>query len=126
MLKESELQYKDYYESDPEEHEFFEYLDSMSHRDKIRFIEIFKDFTIDQADNKKVISIPKRENNPELSVFANLALDLIDFRDRVRPMADDMAMLDKSQKYQRQDAKEVIQKIKEHKVLIDEIKQSEK
>lgn len=98
----------------------------MSHRDKIRFIEIFKDYTIDQSDNKKVISIPKRENNPELSVFANLALDLIDFRDRVRPMADDMAMLDKSQKYQRQDAKEVIQKIKEHKVLVDEIKQSEK
>lgn len=99
MLKEAELQYRDYYESDVEEQGFFEYLDSMSYRDKIRLIEIFKDFTIDPQDHKKVLSIPKRENNPELSVFSNLALDLIDFRDRVRPMADDMALLDKSLKY---------------------------
>lgn len=57
-------------------------MDNMTHRDKLRLIEIFEDFTIPNTQ-KKVASIPKRENNPELSVFSNLALDLIDFRDRV-------------------------------------------
>ena len=98
MLKEAELQYKDYYESDKEEAEFFEYMDNMSIRDKLRLIEIFEDFTVPNQQ-KKLASIPKRETNPELSVFSNLALDLIDFRDRVKPMADDMAMLDKSLKF---------------------------
>jgi len=50
-----------------------------------------------------MISIPKRENNPELSIFANLALDLIDFKDRVKPLASDMALLDQTHKYQRED-----------------------
>ncbi len=102
MLKEAELQYRDYYETDKEEGEFFEYMDNMTYRDKLRLIEIFEDFTITNSQ-KKMASIPKRENNPELSVFSNLALDLIDFRDRVKPMADDMAMLDKSLKFQRDD-----------------------
>ena len=48
MLKESEQQYKDYYESDAEENSFFEYLDKMSYRDKIRFIEVFEDFSINK------------------------------------------------------------------------------
>lgn len=48
MLKESEHQYKDYYESDAEENSFFEYLDKMSYRDKIRFIEVFEDFSINK------------------------------------------------------------------------------
>jgi hypothetical protein len=43
--------------------------------------------------------IPKREFNPELSAFSNLTLDLIDFRDRVRPQARDMALLDASRPY---------------------------
>ena len=102
MLKEAELQYRDYYETDKEEGEFFEYMDNMTYRDKLRLIEIFEGFTITNSQ-KKMASIPKRENNPELSVFSNLALDLIDFRDRVKPMADDMAMLDKSLKFQRDD-----------------------
>ncbi len=68
----------------------------MSNRDKIRLIEIFQDFTVSKNSNKRIAQIPKRENNPELSVFANMALDLIDFKDWVKPMADDMALLDKS------------------------------
>lgn len=46
MLKEAELQYKDYYESDKEEAPFFEYIDNMSTRDKLRLIEIFHDYTV--------------------------------------------------------------------------------
>jgi len=53
----------------------------MSNRDKIRLIEIFQDFTVSKNSNKRIAQIPKRENNPELSVFANMALDLIDFKD---------------------------------------------
>ena len=74
----------------------------MTNRDKIRFGEIFHDFTIDQMDNKDYAMIPKREFNPELSVFSNLMLDLVDFKDRVKPMANDLAMLDMSRKFQRQ------------------------
>ena len=40
------------------------------------------------------MTIPKREHNPELSLFSNLVLDLVDFKDRVRPLARDMALLD--------------------------------
>lgn len=38
--------------------------------------------------------IKKREYNPELSVFSNLVLDLQDFKDRVRPLAKDIALMD--------------------------------
>ena len=57
--------------------------------------------------------IPKREFNPELSAFSNLLLDLVDFRDRVKPMANDLARLDVSRTYQRQNADEVIDQHKE-------------
>lgn len=51
--------------------------------------------------------IQKREYNPELSVFSNLALDLQDFKDRVRPLARDIALLDVSRKYQKHNMKEL-------------------
>jgi hypothetical protein len=108
MLDEAEQQYRDYYESDEEEHEFFEFMSTMSQRDKIRFVEIFEDFTRNTTDGKTFKSIPKREHNPELSVFQNLALDLIDFRDRVKPLAEDMARLDQTHKYQSHDASEML------------------
>lgn len=44
--------------------------------------------------------IPKREFNPELSAFSNLLLDLVDFKDRVRPLAKDIALMDVANKYQ--------------------------
>jgi hypothetical protein len=40
--------------------------------------------------------IPKREHNPELSVFSNMVLDLVDFKDRVRPMSKDISMLEEA------------------------------
>ena len=57
-------------------------------------MEIFEDFTVDAGDDKQYMTIPKREHNPELSLFSNLVLDLVDFKDRVRPLAKDMALLD--------------------------------
>ncbi len=101
MLEEAEHQYRDYYESDNEESEFFEYLDSMANRDKIRLIEIFEDHTVDPQVAKRYRSIPKREFNPELSVFSNLVLDLVDFKDRVKPLASDMSLLDQTSTHQR-------------------------
>ena len=86
MAREGVQQYRDYYESDAEEQNFFEYLDNLSNRDRIRFMEAFEDFTIDKTDYKSYTMIPKREFNPELSAFSNLVLDLIDFKDRVRPL----------------------------------------
>lgn len=46
MVKESIQQYRDYYESDAEEQSFFQYLDNLPNRDKIRFAELFKDYTV--------------------------------------------------------------------------------
>lgn len=46
--------------------------------------------------------IQKREYNPELSLFSNLVLDLVDFKDRVRPLARDVALMDVSRVYQKQ------------------------
>lgn len=51
--------------------------------------------------------IPKREFNPELSAFSNLILDLVDFKDRVRPLARDISLLDATQRYQARPVSEV-------------------
>lgn len=96
MVTEAIKQYKDYYETDEEEQPFFEYLENITNRDKIRFMEIFEDFTIDRGDNKIYVMIEKREYNPELSVISNMVLDLIDFKDRVRPLSKDISMLEKA------------------------------
>lgn len=71
----------------------------MPNRDRIRFMEIFEDFTQEKGDLDGYTMIPKREFNPELSAFSNLLLDLADFRDRVKPMANDLARLDVSRKF---------------------------
>jgi hypothetical protein len=44
-------------------------MDTMSQRDQIRFMEVFEDFTTPTHDRKGFTSIPRREQNPELSVF---------------------------------------------------------
>lgn len=64
MINESVQQYKDYYESDDEEQEFFEFLDNFTNRDKIRLMEIFEDFTQEKLDPKLYIKVQKREYNP--------------------------------------------------------------
>ena len=69
-------------------------MDNLTNRDQIRFMEIFEDFTIEKSPDKSYTMIPKREFNPEISAFSNLLLDLIDFKDRVRPMANDIARHD--------------------------------
>ena len=48
---------------------------------------------MDRQDRKDFVTIPKREYNQELSLFSNLVLDLVDFKDRVRPMAKDMTLM---------------------------------
>jgi hypothetical protein len=107
MLAEAVQQYKDYYEDDKEEQEFFQYLNELSNHDQIRFMEIFQDFTVIKADNKHAAKIPKREFNPELSLMGNVALDLVDFKDRIKPMARDLALQDASTHYQRLNNQEV-------------------
>ena len=62
-------------------------------------MEIFEDFTVDKLDYKSFISIQKREYNPELSVISNVILDLVDFKDRVRPLCKDIAMMESASKY---------------------------
>lgn len=101
MVNEGLQQYRDYYEDDEEEQKVFEYLDNLDNRSRVRFMEIFTDYSISPLGNKGVAMIPKREFNPELSAVGNMLLDLADFRDRVRPMARDMALMDVANKYQR-------------------------
>ena len=108
MVEEAIQQYRDYFEDDAEEQSFFEYLDNLSNRDKIRFMEIFEDFTVDRADNKNFAMIGKREYNPELSVFSNMVLDLVDFKDRVRPLSKDIAMLEQARTYQKRNVNQML------------------
>ena len=104
MVNEAVEQYKDYYASDAEESSFFEYLDNLPNRDKIRFMEIFDDHTVDKLDPKKHIMIEKREYNPELSVMSNMVLDLVDFKDRVIPLTRELAQLEYADKHQKVNA----------------------
>ena len=109
MAKEGVQQYRDYFEDAPEEQAFFEYLDNLSNRDQIRFMECFEDFTMVKSPNKTYVMIPRREFNPEISAFSNLLLDLIDFKDRVRPMANDIARHDAALLYQKKSVNEMQQ-----------------
>lgn len=70
-------------------------------------MEIFKDYTVDRMDQNAYVMIPKREFNPEISAFSNLLLDLVDFKDRVRPMANDIAMHDAALIYQKRNAQQL-------------------
>jgi hypothetical protein len=107
MVQESLAQYRDFYESDAEEQSFFQYMDNLSNRDKIRFSEIFQDYSESHADNKDYVMIQKREYNPELSLFSNLVLDLSDFKDRVRPLARDIALMDTTRGFQKHNVTEL-------------------
>jgi len=49
VAREGVQQYRDYYEDASEEQPFFEYLDNLSNRDQIRFMECFRDYTIDRT-----------------------------------------------------------------------------
>lgn len=119
MVNESMQQYRDYYESDGEEQGFFEYLDNFSNRDKIRFMEIFEDHTVNKLDNKEYVMIEKREYNPTLSVFSNMVLDLVDFKDRVRPLSKDIAMIESTVKYQKMNAEQMLNERAEFRRLVE-------
>jgi len=70
-------------------------------------MECFEDFTEAKLENKGYTMIPKREFNPEISAFSNLLLDLVDFKDRVRPMANDIARHDAAMLHQKRNVDEL-------------------
>ena len=72
---------------------------------------------------KAYAMIPKREFNPELSAFSNLILDMVDFKDRVKPAAKDLALLDVSRKYQKVSVDEIA---KERQDFMKELKNGTK
>ena len=65
--------------------------------------------------------IEKREQNPELSVFSNMVLDLVDFKDRVRPLSNDISMLENAMKYQKQNVQEMLDNRAEFRRVVDEV-----
>ena len=116
MVDEGLQQYRDYYETDAEEQQAFEYLDNLDNRGRIRFVECFRDFTQNKFGKKDFALIPKREFNPELSSWSNMVLDIVDYRDRVRPMANDLALFDATRKYQSQSIDTVLAEEEERRV----------
>jgi hypothetical protein len=122
MVKESVQQYRDYFESDAEDEGFFEYLGNLSNRDKIRFMEVFEDFTTTKHDNKEFVTIPKREHNPELSLLGNVVLDLVDFKDRIRPLSQDISMLEHTRKFQKRNKAEFDSDRAEFDALLNDIR----
>lgn len=96
-------------------------MDNLSNRDKIRFAEIFKDYSESKIDQKDFVMIQKREYNPELSMFSNLVLDLVDFKDRVRPLARDIALMDVSRQYQKHNVSQIERETQEFTESIEKI-----
>lgn len=94
-------------------------MDNLSNRDKIRFAEIFDDPTLMKADMKDYMMVQKREYNPELSVFSNFVLDLVDFKDRVRPLAKDIALMDVTRQHQKHSIKDLEQEREELRQTIE-------
>lgn len=67
---------------------------------------------------KDYVMIQKREYNPELSLFSNFVLDLVDFKDRVRPLAKDMALMDVQRNYQKNNVNQILEQQREFKESI--------
>lgn len=42
-------------------------------------------------------------------MFSNLVLDLVDFKDRVRPLARDIALMDVSRQYQKHSIRDIME-----------------
>lgn len=99
-----------------------EYFDNLTNRDKIRFSEIYEDYTMKNVDSKEYMMIPKREHNPELSLFSNFLLDLQDFKDRVVPLAHDITLDEVSQRYQRHSAKDILEQADNISAMANRIK----
>jgi hypothetical protein len=89
-------------------------------------MEIFEDFTVQKRDSKEYAMIEKREFNPELSAFSNAVLDLVDFRDRVRPLARDLTLMDVTRKYQKNNVDELAKARKELLAEIGEVDAAER
>lgn len=121
MVGEALQQYQDFYETDEEEQGFFEYMSNLTNRDKIRFMEIFEDYTVNPSDNKEYVMIEKREYNPELSVMSNMVLDLVDFKDRVKPLSRDIAMLEQAKKFQKHNVEQMMDEKAQFEELMSDI-----
>lgn len=96
-------QFKDYYETDDEEgansikNELF---NDLNERDKLRFAECYENyFTKNLEYDKYYVTIPKRPFDNKKSFAANFVEDLLDFNNRVRPIARHLAFKDATSKY---------------------------
>jgi len=89
-------------------------------------MEIFEDHTVLKQDNKQFAMITKREHNPELSVMSNMVLDLVDFKDRVRPLSRDISMMEATNTHQKQNATELLAHKREFENMLSEMRQPAK
>lgn len=67
--------------------------------------------------------IQKREYNPKLSVFSNFLLDLVDFKDRVVPLAKDISLMDVSKRYQKQNVNTLLEEKEEFRRDLEELRE---
>ena len=94
-------QFLDYYETDDEEKPYFEYYKEISERQRLRFAEFYENFFSKAMEyDKYYVTIPKRPYDKSKSIFTNFVDDLVDFNNRVRPIARSLAYRDVSLKHQ--------------------------
>ena len=55
-------------------------------------------------------------------MFSNLVLDLVDFKDRVRPLAKDISLMDVSRTFQKHNVNELLEERKEFMDVLNRIK----
>jgi hypothetical protein len=67
------------------------------------------------------VTIEKREYNPELSVVSNMALDMVDFKDRVRPLTTEIAQFEAGKKYQKANATQMLDEKAKFRAMVDEM-----
>lgn len=84
-------------------------------------MELFEDFTVNNLDHKHYVMIQKREYNPKLSYFQNMVLDLVDFKDRVRPLQRDVALMEKTSNFQKQNVDQMLEEKKHFQQMLGKI-----
>jgi hypothetical protein len=103
IAEEGLQQFKDYYETDDEEgrnSEKNELWTDLNEKDKLRFAECYSnDFTKSLEYDKYYVTIPKRPYDNKKSIVHNFMEDLVDFNNRVRPIATHLAFKDAASKF---------------------------
>ena len=96
VMDEAIQQYKDYFESDEEDLEDFQYINP---EQRAKFAQVYKDYSRPLGEHKVVHTVPKRPYDPSKGLWTNFTEHLADVRQRIMPEIAQVAKETAAQRY---------------------------